>query len=112
MSTDQFDVRNGRQGQAEPDLRHVVDAIPAQVWRATSDGAIDFVNQQWVDYTGLRAEQSQGWASSSSTVIRREDLPGLLDMFRRQRSTTAAPSNVPAASGVRSRNRQFPLRVA
>jgi len=31
----------------------VVNAIPAHIWRAAPDGAIQFVNQQWLDYTGL-----------------------------------------------------------
>jgi PAS domain-containing protein len=54
---------------AEPDDRVVVNAIPAQVWRPAPDGAIQYVNQQWMDYTGLSQEESQGWGWASRNVI-------------------------------------------
>jgi diguanylate cyclase (GGDEF)-like protein/PAS domain S-box-containing protein len=40
-----------------------MEGIPEVVWTADLDGAIDFTNRKWVDYTGLTAEQSlgQGW---------------------------------------------------
>ena len=62
------------------DLR-VVNAIPAHIWRSAPDGAVQFVNQQWMDYTGLSQENSQGWGWVS--VIHRDDRPGLLDTWRR-----------------------------
>src|SRR2546427_5006851 len=85
VSTDGSDVDNRRPSQAEPapKPRYVVDAIPAQVWRAALDGAIEFINQQWLDYTGLSLEQSLGWAWATSGVIHGDDLPGLVDTWRR-----------------------------
>jgi formate hydrogenlyase transcriptional activator len=62
------------------DLR-VVNAIPAHIWRCAPDGAVQFVNQQWMDYTGLSQENSQGWGWAS--VIHADDRPGLLDTWRR-----------------------------
>jgi len=61
------------------DLR-VVNAIPAHIWRSAPDGAVQFVNQQWMDYTGLSQENSQGWGWVS--VIHHDDRPGLLDTWR------------------------------
>jgi formate hydrogenlyase transcriptional activator len=61
------------------DLR-VVNAIPAHIWRSAPDGAVQFVNQQWMDYTGLSQENSQGWGWVS--VIHPDDRPGLLDTWR------------------------------
>src|SRR5262245_8063463 len=61
----------------------VVNAIPAHIWRAARDGAIQFVNQQWMDYTGLSQEESQGWGWASANVIHPDDLPGLLDIWQR-----------------------------
>jgi len=73
-----------RKGSVTPpelnDLR-VVNAIPAHIWRSAPDGAVQFVNQQWMDYTGLSQENSQGWGWVS--VIHRDDHPGLLDTWRR-----------------------------
>ncbi|PYQ70569.1 MAG: PAS domain-containing sensor histidine kinase, partial [Acidobacteria bacterium] len=59
----------------------MVNAIPAHIWRAAPDGAVQFVNQQWMDYTGLSQEDSQSWGWVS--VIHSDDLPGLLDVWRR-----------------------------
>jgi formate hydrogenlyase transcriptional activator len=61
----------------------VVNAIPAHIWRAAPDGAIQFVNQQWLDYTGLSQEESQGWGWTSANVIHPDDLPNLLDTWQR-----------------------------
>ena len=62
------------------DLR-VVNAIPAHIWRSAPDGAVQFVNQQWMNYTGLSQENSQGWGWVS--VIHGDDRPGLLEAWRR-----------------------------
>src|ERR1700737_3684155 len=61
----------------------VVDAIPAHIWRAAPDGAIQFVNKQWMDYTGLSQDESRGWAWASTNVIHPDDCPGLLDTWQR-----------------------------
>ena len=54
----------------EPNDLRVVNAIPA----------VQFVNQQWMKYTGLSQENSQGWGWVS--VIHHDDRPGLLDTWR------------------------------
>src|SRR3954470_19351424 len=36
-------------------------SIPAHVWIAAPDGAITFVNQQRLDYTGQTLEEALGW---------------------------------------------------
>lgn len=38
--------------KSEAELRQVVDTIPALVWSNLADGANDFSNQRWQDYTG------------------------------------------------------------
>ena len=42
-------------------LQLLTDTIPAMVWSARTDGSADFVNQQFLDFIGLSAEQAQGW---------------------------------------------------
>jgi len=68
---------------AAPDDRLVINAIPAQVWRADPDGRIQFVNDVWLDYTGLSVDQTLGWAWTTGDVIHPDDLPGLLETWRR-----------------------------
>jgi PAS domain S-box-containing protein len=44
--------------RSEDRLRQVVDAVPALVWRNEPDGTMEFVNQQYLDYTGLLKERA------------------------------------------------------
>lgn len=45
----------------DPHSMALADAIPQIVWTANPDGAIDYYNQHWVDYTGLSIEETLGW---------------------------------------------------
>jgi len=67
----------------DPDHRIVVDTIPAQVWIASPDGGLEFVNQQWIDYTGLSPAQSLGWAWSDTGLIHADDRSELIATWRR-----------------------------
>lgn len=48
------------------DNRRMIDAIPVAAWRTQPDGAIDGLNQEWLDYTGLTREQGagSGWVAA------------------------------------------------
>jgi PAS domain S-box-containing protein len=48
--------------RAEREIRLVTDTIPALVWSASPDGAVEYFNQRWLAYTGLTLEQARGWA--------------------------------------------------
>ena len=48
------------QKQAEDDRHALVDAIPQLVWIMYPDGACDYCNQRWCDYTSMTPEQAQG----------------------------------------------------
>jgi PAS domain S-box-containing protein len=39
--------------RAEDRVRLIIDTLPTMVWTLQPDGAVDFVNQRWMDYTGL-----------------------------------------------------------
>src|SRR5882724_1783153 len=47
-------------------LRLVIDTIPALVWSVLPDGSVDFLNQRWLEYTGLSLEDGlgQGWQAA------------------------------------------------
>jgi PAS domain S-box-containing protein len=47
--------------RAEREIRLVTDTIPALVWSAAPDGAVEYFNQRWLTYTGLTFEQARGW---------------------------------------------------
>src|SRR5882757_4901323 len=47
--------------RSEKELREVVNAVPAFVWTTLADGALDFVNERWLKFTGLRLQDALGW---------------------------------------------------
>ena len=61
-------VRNSfRENAALRDqLRTIVDTIPTMVWSTVPDGADDFVNRTWLEYTGLSADRARdaGWQAA------------------------------------------------
>jgi PAS domain S-box-containing protein len=46
--------------KANDELKRSFDMIPALAWRAAADGAFEFANQQWHDFTGLSPNDVQG----------------------------------------------------
>ncbi len=62
---------------SEDRLRLVIDTIPAHVWSARPDGSVDFINQRWLESTGLSIETGLGWAWGS--VVHPDDLARFVD---------------------------------
>ena len=71
-----------RQPAPALDVRLLVDNMPMLAWSSHADGSLDFVNQQWRDYTGLSTEESHGpgWKAA----VHPDDLPGLLQQWETQ----------------------------
>jgi PAS domain S-box-containing protein len=71
------DGRDGADVAFLPDqYRLAIDTIPGLVWTARPDGYIDFLNQRWLEYTGLTLEQATGWGWQAAVCP--EDLPRLM----------------------------------
>jgi len=47
--------------QGEEELRDVINAVPAHVWRAKPDGEVDFVNERLQQFVGVPPEGLLGW---------------------------------------------------
>jgi PAS domain S-box-containing protein len=62
------------------EFRLAVDTIPGLVWSALPDGHIDFLNQRWLEYTGLSLSEADG--GGWQAAILPGDLPGLLQIWR------------------------------
>jgi len=56
---------------SERELRLLSELIPQQVWVVLPGGAIDYVNQRWLDYTGLTREKALNTRPIS--IIHRDD---------------------------------------
>ena len=53
-------------------LEFVMDSMPQKIWTATPDAAIDYLNSQWLEYTGLEYDQIRDW--SRTGFIHADDL--------------------------------------
>jgi PAS domain S-box-containing protein len=58
--------------QSEDRLRLVIDTIPAHAWSARPDGAVDFINQRFLEFTGRSMEEMLGWGWGS--LVHPDDL--------------------------------------
>jgi PAS domain S-box-containing protein len=65
--------------QAESRIRLIIDTMPTMVWRLRSDGAVDFVNQRWLDYVGVSFEEAMEDANRS---VHPDDLPRVWERWR------------------------------
>ncbi|AUS99305.1 hypothetical protein CLI64_02230 [Nostoc sp. CENA543] len=66
-------------GESETRYRALTENIPQIIWFADADGAIEYLNQTWYDYTGLSYINSLGWKWQQ--VIHPEDLPFVLQQW-------------------------------
>ncbi|GAC1414529.1 MAG: hypothetical protein NVSMB5_02640 [Candidatus Velthaea sp.] len=73
------DIHDGK--VASEGLTALSDAMPSMVFSADAEGAIDFVNQRWIDYTGLSFAESLG--TTWGPLVHPDDVPGTVDAWRR-----------------------------
>ena len=66
--------------KVEERLRTIVSTIPTLAWSAAPDGSADFLNQRWLNYTGLTSEQALGWGWGAA--IHPDDVKGLLEHWQ------------------------------
>ena len=45
----------------ERDLKLIINTMPGLAWSARPDGSSDFINQRWLDYTGMSPAQALDW---------------------------------------------------
>ena len=81
-STDIEDRKQAEEARraSERKLAAIINTIPTLAWSAGSDGSADFVNRRWLEYTGLSAEQAQGWGWG--TAIHPDDVNGLVKFWQ------------------------------
>src|SRR5438876_11951894 len=76
---DEF-MAEGALRRREDYLRLTIDTIPVLAWCSRPDGSNEFLNQRWLDYTGLTIEEARG--SGWKVAIHPDDLPQLLDVWQ------------------------------
>jgi PAS domain S-box-containing protein len=65
--------------RAEDRVRLIIDTLPTMVWTLQPDGVVDFVNQRWMEYTGLSLEEE---IAEPTRPVHPEDLPRVLEKWR------------------------------
>jgi PAS domain S-box-containing protein len=63
-------------------LRLAIDTIPAMVWSLQPDGALDFVNQRWQEYTGLSLEEA---LKAQNAIVHPEDVGRAVEKWERDK---------------------------
>ncbi len=61
----------GRKHAEEASLR-VINTIPIMAWTLLPDGSLDFVNERWLDYTGLSLQEA---VATPTAIVHPKDLP-------------------------------------
>jgi PAS domain S-box-containing protein len=64
--------------KSEDSLRMVIDTIPVMAWSLLPDGAVDFLNQRWLDYTGLSLKQ---YLEEPMRPMHPEDIPRVMEKW-------------------------------
>src|ERR1700739_5092944 len=68
-------------------LRMMIDHMPTLAWSCRPDGTTAFLNQRWLDYTGLAMAQVLDWGWTAA--IHPDDLGELMDTWSRLRASGA-----------------------
>jgi len=61
-------------------LRVLVDSLPALIHTGLPDGYLDFFNQRWLEFVGLRLEDLEGWKWTAA--VHPDDVTGLVAAWR------------------------------
>jgi len=73
ISTDIEDLK-----KAEDRIRLIIDTLPTMAWTLRPDGAVEFVNKRWMDYTGLSLPEE---IKQPARVVHPEDLPRVIEKW-------------------------------
>jgi len=88
-------------------LHAALDTIPGLVWLAGVDGAAEYLNRRWLEYSGLSQTQAIGWGWTAA--VHPDDVDQLTDVWRR---VLKAGVRVGARAGEAARSAQRLCAVA
>jgi PAS domain S-box-containing protein len=74
------DPASTRETHADCRRDSLIDALPALAWTAKPDGAAEYFNRRWLDYTGLPRSEALAWGWL--IAIHPEDRAGLVASWR------------------------------
>ncbi|GFE68086.1 PAS domain S-box protein [Chroococcus sp. FPU101] len=65
--------------ESEAQFRLLANTVPQLIWTAQADGGIDYLNEQWLEYTGIQAQAFYEWGWQQ--IIHPDDLPHTLEVW-------------------------------
>jgi PAS domain S-box-containing protein len=65
---------------SERELRTIIEIMPAYVGTTLPDGAVDFLSQSWLDYSGQTREEAMGWGWAG--VVHPDDADRVLENWQ------------------------------
>jgi PAS domain S-box-containing protein len=95
--------------RAEDRIRLVIDTIPTMAWTLRPDGVHDFLNQRWLDYTGLSLPEA---IEEPTRTVHPEDLPRVLEKWLMVKETSEAYQDEMRLRRADGEYRWFLIRIA
>src|SRR3984893_8265594 len=95
--------------QAEDRIRLVIDTIPTMAWSLRPDGVLDFLNQRWLDYTGLSLEEA---IEEPTCTVHSEDLPRAMEKWLEVKATSEVYEDEMRLRRADGEYRWFLVRIA
>lgn len=108
------DITKRRQAEealrrSERELRLAIDTIPVMAWTLRADGVVDFLNQRWMDYSGVSLEQ---YVADPKGPIHPEDAPRIFEKWRAQMEVGQAYDDEMRLRSANGEYRWFLVRTA
>jgi PAS domain S-box-containing protein len=95
--------------RAEDRIRLVIDTIPTMAWSLRPDGVLDFLNQRWLDYTGLSLEEA---IAEPTGTVHPEDLPRVMEKWLAVKDTSETYEDEMRLQRADGEYRWFLIRIA
>jgi len=95
--------------QAEDRTRLIIDTIPTMAWSLAPDGALEFLNQRWLDYTGLSLKEG---IEEPTRTVHPDDLSRALEKWLVVKATSEVYEDELRLQGADGEYRWFLVRVA
>jgi PAS domain S-box-containing protein len=107
-ANEQLKKEIAERSRAEDRTRLIIDTIPVMAWSLRPDGIVDFLNQRWMDYTGLSLGQ---YVTDPTGPIHPEDIPRVLERWRVQMARDEGYDDEMRLRGADGTYRQFLVRT-
>jgi PAS domain S-box-containing protein len=95
--------------QSDDRIRLVIDTIPTLAWTLQPDGDVDFVNQRWLDYTGLSLAEA---VADSKRIVHPEDLSRGVEKWEPAMAAGSLHEDEIRLRGANGEYRWFLLRIS